>query len=173
MVGVSNLPLEQEDLLLEILLDKDLQKKKFSTVLRFPQFQDRVPTGSKERIRLTNRRQYLLNSPRGFRLAANAYQHRLVCEKYLIENSALEPTNSAEEEVEQQQALPSIHLTFDNIGSNMTSQEQDEYDMVIPLSWDPRYNVGSVQLSKGATETQNHEVRNQIRFSIQFSNAKD
>jgi hypothetical protein len=49
----------------------------------------------------------------------------------------------------------------------------DEYDLEIPLSWDLRYNPGSVSLSKGEVETKSHEVRQQIRFSVNYPNGKD
>ena len=62
-------------------------------------------------------------------------------------------------------------LTFDS--KEKMVQEQGDYDMEIPLSWDPRYNVGSIQLYQGDTVTKTHEVRKQIRFCIQIPNARD
>lgn len=168
MVGVSNLPVEQENLLIEILLNQSLRHKKFSKVLKSQNFQERAPKQHKERQRLANRRNYLLNSPNGFCTAVNAYHSRLAFDNRI----ANIPSEGVLEE-EQEELLPS-RLRFEtNDISDTMSPLQDDHDIEIPLSWDPRYNVGSIQLFQGDTVTRHHEVRKQIRFCIQIANAKD
>lgn len=169
MVKVSHLPIDHENVLLEILLDTFLKERKFAEVLNFPRFQDRVPRQKKERRKLTNRRQYLLSSPQGFQAAVDAYHRRQSYENIPCDNKA----TFIEERVPLSHIQP-IQLNFDAIDTTMSHLEQhDECDMEIPINWNPRYNVGAIQLFQGETVTKHHEVRKQIRFCIQVANAKD
>jgi hypothetical protein len=99
----------------------------------------------------------LLRSPDLLQKASAAYHQRW------YDKAAVAPPPPPPQEEEEDTLLgPEPRLL--EFGENMT----DAYDLEIPLRWDAR----SVSLSKGKAETKSHEVRQQIRFSVNYPNGK-
>lgn len=161
------LPIEQEDALIEILSQDFLRDKRLSEVLRYPKFKGIVPTQYKDRRKFTNRHTYLLNSPEALRSAKAEYNHRKSVGERHIDN-----TDIAHPNIVSPLRQPSLSVSNNN-PIMAASRPTDEYDIEVLLSWDPRYNIGAVQLYQGETVTPKSEVRKQVRFCIQFPNAKD
>jgi hypothetical protein len=165
MIRVPSLPIEQEDVLIEILSSDFLRHRKVSEVLKSPKFKDIVPARAKDRKKFTNRRHYLLRSPEALRSATSAYNHR---KAFIINHDICENpiATRSDTSVDNEHSLPTIMAPH--------YEPQDDYDIEIPLSWNPRHNIGAIQFYQGETEVQkNHEIKKQIRFSIQIPNAKD
>lgn len=163
------LPIEQEDALIEILSQDFLRDKRLSEVLRYPKSKGIVPTQYKDRQKFTNRHTYLLNSPEALQSAKAEYNHR----KSVGENNRhIDNTDIAHPNIVSPLRQPSLSVSNNN-PIMAASRPTDEYDIEVLLSWDPCYNIGAVQLYQGETVTPKSEVRKQVRFCIQFPNAKD
>lgn len=51
--------------------------------------------------------------------------------------------------------------------------DKDAFDLAIPLSFDPCYNVRDISFDCGDTETKTHEIRTQMRLRMSAPNALD
>jgi hypothetical protein len=131
---------EQEDLLLEVLLDPLLSQKRFQDVVNKSTKNFPAPK-TLERRQLTNRRGYLLRSPDSLRAAEDAYRQRRQNTVVAAAVAAAAPPPQEQEEEALLGPEPRL-LDFEQ-------KMGDEYDLEIPLSWDARYNPGSVSVSKG------------------------